>query len=174
MWLSDCQSKAQPVAYGARRPSAAATAFSATASAEAMPRGRRRRALSARSATVAAGFVLGLALLLVAPLSGCVTKAQADAQARAAFLAGQQQARMELQQNHGPTVKLIGAVKTPVIPWTPELTLANAILAAGYYGPADPAGIVIMRNGQTIPVDPKQLLNGHDVPLESGDAVQIK
>jgi len=144
------------------------------ATVETMPRRRRRCALSAHSMTVAAHFLLGLAVLLAVALSGCVTKAQADAQARTAFLAGQQQARLEMQQNHGLTVRLIGAVKTPVIPWSQDLTLAKAILAAGYYGPADPAGIVIMRNGQAIPVDPKQLLNGQDVPLESGDAVQIK
>jgi molybdopterin converting factor small subunit len=30
-----------------------------------------------------------------------------------------------------------------------------------------------MRNGRAIKVDPNQLLNGEDVPLQTGDVVQI-
>ena len=112
---------------------------------------------------------IALALLL----TGCVTKAKADAQARAAFLAGQQQATQRLQQPLGPKVIFVGPVDNPSVPWTPELTLAKAIVSAGYHGP-DPTDIIIVRNGQGTRLDPHKLLNGEDVPLAAGDVVCVK
>ena len=112
-------------------------------------------------------------IALALALTGCVSKAKADAQAHAAFLAGQQQAMQRLQQPLGPKVIFLGTVDNPAVLWTPELTLAKAIVTAGYHGP-DPTDITILRNGQTIHVDPNKLLNGEDVPLESGDIVSVK
>ena len=77
------------------------------------------------------------------------------------------------QQPQSPIVTFIGPVKNPTIAWTAELTLAKAILAAGYIGAGEPKHIMIVRNSQAIPVDPKQLLRGEDVPLASGDLVQL-
>jgi hypothetical protein len=113
--------------------------------------------------------------ILVPTLSGCVSKSKANAQARAAFVAGQQEAmaRMTQQQPNKPFVTFIGPVKTPTIAWTQDLTLARAILAAGYLGPGEPSQIMIVRNTQAIPIDPKRLLSGEDIPLASGDLVQI-
>jgi protein involved in polysaccharide export with SLBB domain len=116
---------------------------------------------------------LGLLLLLALALTGCVSKATADAQARAAFLAGQQQALAHLQQTQGPSITISGQVKNSTVPWNQDLTLAKAIVAAGYFGP-DPTEIVIVRSGQETRVDPKQLLNNEDVPLDSGDLIRIQ
>jgi protein involved in polysaccharide export with SLBB domain len=104
---------------------------------------------------------------------GCVTRTKARADAQAAFIAGQQQAMAGIQRTQGASVTIIGPVRNPIVPWTEDMTLAKAILAADYTGPTDPNDIVIMRNGRAIKVDPNQLLNGEDVPLQTGDVVQI-
>ena len=128
--------------------------------------------------------LLGLVSLLVISyssffLTGCVSKARAKAEAQAAFLAGQQQAmvrmqQQQLQQVRGTTVSFVGPVTNPNVPWTQGLTLANAIVAAGYTGAAEgPSHIFIVRNGQAIQVDPKQLMSGQDQPLEAGDVIQL-
>jgi molybdopterin converting factor small subunit len=116
-------------------------------------------------------------LLLAAALGGCVSKSKAKAQARAAYLAGQQQAMTRMQltqtQGQGPCVTVNGEVRNHVVLWTEGLTLAKAVLAADYYGTADPGQIIIVHNGIAIRVDPKQLLTGVDVPLQPGDIVQL-
>jgi hypothetical protein len=111
------------------------------------------------------------ALALVA--AGCVTKSKAKADAQAAYIAGQQQAMMRMSQPQTPVVTFIGPVRNPMVQWNEGLTLANAIVAAGYQAPKDPAQIMIVRKGQAIPVDPKKLLEGEDIPLVAGDLVQI-
>lgn len=113
--------------------------------------------------------------LLGASLSGCITKAKADAQARAAFVAGEQQAMLNMEQlkARGPTVTVIGEVKNQRIPWTSELTLAKAVVAAEYFGSKDPGEIVIVRQGKAMRYDPKKLLEGEDVPLEPQDLIQL-
>jgi hypothetical protein len=119
----------------------------------------------------AIGFLASFALAFVAV--GCVTKSKAKAEAQAAFLAGQQQATIRMSQPHQPVVTFIGPVRNPTVQWSQNLTLAKAIIAAGYAPPSDPKQIMIVRNGQAIPVDPKKLLEGEDIPLVAGDLVQI-
>jgi hypothetical protein len=111
-------------------------------------------------------------------LVGCVTKSKAKADAQAAFLAGQQQAmvrmqQQQLQQARGAVVSIVGPVSNPNIAWTEDLTVAKAILAAVYTGNGDPSHIFIIRNGQAIQLDPKQLMSGQDPPLQPGDVVQL-
>ena len=72
------------------------------------------------------------------------------------------------------SVSVLGPVRHPLIPWTEDLTLAKAVVAADYYLKDTPREIVIVRAGKPMPVDVKQLLAGEDVPLEAGDVVQIK
>jgi hypothetical protein len=116
-------------------------------------------------------------LLLAVALAGCVSKSKADARARAAFMAGQQQAVARMQQvqaqTQGPSVTVNGEVRNRVIPWTEGLTLAKAVLAADYYGAKDPGELIIVHNGIGTRVDPKQLLSGVDIFLEAGDIVQL-
>ena len=64
-------------------------------------------------------------------------------------------------------------VRNRIVPWTDGLTLAKAVIAADYYGAADPGQIIIVHNGMAIRVDPKQLLTGVDIPLQPGDIVQL-
>ena len=112
-------------------------------------------------------------LVLAAILSGCTTKSSANAAARKAYAAGQQQALERILQTRN-SVTVIGPVRNPLVPWTQDLTLAKAIVASDYYAKSNPREIVIVRNGQPVPVDPNQLLAGDDVPLEAGDVVQIR
>jgi hypothetical protein len=108
---------------------------------------------------------------------GCVTKSKADAKAREAFLAGQQQAMVRMQQTQpqtqGPSVTVNGEVRNHVVPWTEGLTLAKALLAADYYGTADPGQIFVVHNGRATRIEAKQLLTGVDIPLQPGDIVQL-
>jgi hypothetical protein len=113
-------------------------------------------------------------LIFSTALAGCTTKAKAKVREHAAFVAGQQEVLMRLQQAQDTNVTLIGPVKNPVISWTEDLTLAKALLAAQYQSQRAPRQIIIMRGGQAIAMDPNQLLNGEDVPLQAGDRVEIR
>ena len=114
-----------------------------------------------------------LLLACAVALSGCVSKAKADARTRAAFIAGQQRAMMELQQNQnrGPLVTFMGPVRNRTIPWTVDLTLAKALVAAQYEGIGDPIEIVLIRSGEARHISVQQLLNGQDIPLQPQDVI---
>jgi hypothetical protein len=120
--------------------------------------------------------LLVVTVALAIPLIGCVSKKQADARAQAAFVAGEAQATVAARQAQirGPTVTIIGTVRTPLVPWTADLTLAKALVTANYYGKTDPTEITIQRNGQEIQYDPKKLLGGEDVQLEPSDVIMLK
>ena len=108
---------------------------------------------------------------------GCVSKSKAQAQARAAYLAGQQEAMMRMQQtqmqSQGPSVAIRGEVRNPVVPWTEGMTLRQVLVAADYRGATDPAQIIIVHNGIGRQYDPKQLFNGPEIPMYAGDTVQL-
>jgi len=112
--------------------------------------------------------------LIVIALTSCTTKSKSKAQARAAFVAGQQQAIARMLQPREPMVRVVGDVHNHILPWTEDLTVARAVIAAGYAGRVDPRVILIVRNAQEIRIDPRQLLGGEDVPLESGDVLEIR
>jgi hypothetical protein len=125
----------------------------------------------------------GVVLALVA--QGCVSKATARKQAQQAYIAGQQQAVQQMRQQGTvveeglpqttqPTVRLLGNVRKSSVPWTPDLTLAKALVEGEYTGASDPVEIYIVRGGLARPVDPAKLISGQDVPLQAGDTVQVK
>jgi hypothetical protein len=116
-------------------------------------------------------YLFSLALIV----NGCVTKKAAEAQARAAFAAGERKALMSMPPPSAQGLNIIfkGDVQNPMVPWTPEMTLAKAIVAAGYNGPTDPTSIIIVRNGKAMQVDPRKLLKGEDVPLQPLDIVAL-
>lgn len=119
--------------------------------------------------------VLALALSLAGLLNGCISKSKAEAQARAAYLAGRRDATAQWQQeSRGPGVLFVGPVNQPFVKWSEGLTLGHAIVDAGYSAPVDPRNVVVRRNGQGIQVDPKRLLQGDDFPLEPGDIVELQ
>lgn len=113
------------------------------------------------------------AVLLLA--TGCVSKSEARRMQQEAFAAGQQQAAAAAANRTQPaTVTVQGDVKNESIPWTRDLTLAQAIVSAEYQGMSDPSRIVIIRQGQSIPINPRDLLHGKDVPLEPGDVIDLQ
>jgi hypothetical protein len=124
---------------------------------------------------ISAAAIFLTSLLLAAAAAGCVSKSKAAAQAREAFFAGQREAEQRMQrQPQIPNVTILGEVRNHTVPWTEDLTLARALIAAGYSGRADPTDIVIIRNGQGTQVAPQKLLSGEDVPLQAGDVVTIR
>jgi hypothetical protein len=107
-----------------------------------------------------------------------VSKSKADARARAAFLAGQQQAAMMAASRQAPvqglTVTVLGEVKNNLVPWTADLTVAKAVIAADYYGTSDPKEILVQRGAQEIHCNPAKLLAGEDLQLQPNDVVLLK
>jgi hypothetical protein len=119
--------------------------------------------------------ILFCATLAIAslPLSGCVTKSKADAMAKQAFIAGEK--RGELLQSQSHSVWVVGNVRQPVVPWTEDLTLAKAIVAADYLSNRDPGLITVFRNGQPpFRISAQQMLKGVDLPLLAGDRIEIR
>jgi hypothetical protein len=106
-------------------------------------------------------------------IAGCVSKTKSRMNAQQAFIAGQQQAMMAMQQK-ATTVEIRGDVKNMTIPWTQDLTLAKAIVAAEYQGRHDPTSVLILRNGAGIEIKAAELLQGHDEPLLPGDIINIR
>lgn len=105
---------------------------------------------------------------------GCVSKAKAKRDAQAAFIAGQHEATRRAQMAlQGPSVTINGPVNTPVLPWTEDLTLAQAIVQAEYTAPGEPAEVFLVRSGRAFRLDLQQLFSGRDVPLEPGDIIQL-
>ena len=118
------------------------------------------------------GGVPVILLLSAALFCGCVTKSKADAQVREAYLAGQN-AALHQQEEQAEGVTVIGPVRNPDVPWVEGLTLTQAIATAKYLGQHDPKEIILTRQGESAKLAPKMLLNGVDVPLEPGDIITI-
>jgi protein involved in polysaccharide export with SLBB domain len=115
-----------------------------------------------------------LAITALLPVCGCVSKSTAEAQARAAYMAGQKDAYAKIVAEDRTNITVVGDVKSPKVPWVEGMTLAQAIATADYTGIMNPKEITLMRRGQRAAIDPKNLLNGHDVPLEPGDTIFIQ
>ena len=105
--------------------------------------------------------------------SGCTTRSKANARAREAFVAGQRAGFSQADDARRTNIRVLGPVRQPEIAWTDGLTLARVIAAAGYSDARDPRTIVVIRQREQIPFDPKALLRGDDLPLEPGDTVEI-
>jgi hypothetical protein len=114
-------------------------------------------------------------LLLVATLTGCVSKSKSRGVAERAFLEGQRQALIEQQERRQPVVWVRGDVRNPRVAWSEGMTLAQAILAAQYTGNWDPRFISVTRSGEVQLVNTRRLLRGQDDPLlEPGDIVEVR
>jgi hypothetical protein len=116
-----------------------------------------------------------LLMSAVLALNGCVSKSKALEQARMAYLAGQRDALAQMQKQPGEgSVTFVGPVNNRVVTWSQGLTLAKAIVNAGYNSQIDPMGILIHRTNGVIQIDPKRLLSGDDFPLQPGDIVEFQ
>jgi hypothetical protein len=122
-------------------------------------------------------------LILALAATGCTTSRSARLAQQNAFLAGQNQAlrqQLEEQQQQAqqaaalPSVTIIGPVQNSHVPWVAGLTLAQAIATANYLDSNPPAQVVITRNGESATISTSTLINGPDVPLESGDIVELR
>lgn len=116
--------------------------------------------------------VISILILVLLAATGCVSKQQDEEHARAAYLAGQK-AAYESMGHTMLEITVLGDVKQHQIPWKDGLTLAKAIAMANYTGTNDPTQIVLKRNSVQTSVDPKDLLNGRDMTLQSGDTIVI-
>jgi hypothetical protein len=114
--------------------------------------------------------------LLILPLAaaGCVSKTTAQAEARAAYAAGQRDAYARIADAQRTGIKVVGPVQNPQVPWVEGLTLAQAIATANYTADGTPKEILLLRRGESAVIDPKDLLNGRDVPLEPGDTITLR
>jgi hypothetical protein len=116
----------------------------------------------------------GAWVFLIATLfCGCVTRSHANARAREAYLAGQKAAFASMA-GQGQGVVIAGPVQYPNVPWVEGLTLSQAIATANYTSHRNPKAITITRQGEEISVNPRDLLNGHVVPLQPGDTITIR
>lgn len=114
-----------------------------------------------------------LPLFIAMAASGCVSKSKANAQARAAYLAGKQEGMAVKAE--GPSVWIVGNVRQPIVHWNEGLTLAKALIIANYLGQGDPGQIIVYRAGQPpLNYNPKDLLRGNDMPLEAGDRIELR
>ncbi len=113
-------------------------------------------------------------LLLSLAASGCVSKSKARADAHAAYLAGQRDAYAHITASQNMSIKVNGPVQNHEVPWVEGLTLAQAIATANYTASGNPQEILLLRRGENAAVDPRDLLNGHDVPLEPGDTITLR
>ena len=109
-------------------------------------------------------------LAVAVVLAGCVSRKTAQSQAQASFLAGQQQAGQQM-----PVVFVRGEVRKNFVPWHEGLTLAEAVAAADYHGVRDPKTIVMTRQGASVTVNVRQLLQGRDnLELQPGDVLELR
>ena len=114
-----------------------------------------------------------LVVVLALSAAGCVSKSQSRLESQNAFLAGQNaELRQRLAQYNGIT--FIGAVQNTQVPWVAGLTLAQAVATANYTGQDEPRAVVITRQGDSAVLDASVLFSGKDIPLESGDIVEIR
>ena len=118
-------------------------------------------------------FLYVILILALGALTGCVTRSQANAQARAAYAAGERAAYQTLAA-HMTDIIVLGDVQKHDLPWVAGLTLAQALATANYVGLQNPQEIIVKRNSVEIPVDPRQLMRGQsDMLLQPGDTVSV-
>ena len=117
-------------------------------------------------------FLAGILILALVTATGCVSKSTAEAQARAAFIAGQKSAYQSMVASQTDII-VLGNVQKHDLPWTTGMTLAQVITDAQYSGKQDPTDILVKRNSVQTRVDPKQLLNGQDMTLLPGDTIIV-
>jgi hypothetical protein len=122
----------------------------------------------ARSASAAL-----ISALLISLAGGCASKKKHGMEGYHSMIRAQEEA-MTLQLQGQPAVFFRGPVQKPIVIWRENLTLAEALLEAGYVDKFSPHSIRISRQGQNYNVNVQRLLRGSDNPLlEPGDVVEV-
>lgn len=114
-----------------------------------------------------------LTLLVLASLTGCVSRSRERADLKSAFRAGEQkgEALAEAKRNG---ISFTGQVLVPIVPWTEGLTLADAIVAAHWTGLHDPRLIIVTnRNGERMELMPEEAVMAGELPLAPGDTIEL-
>ena len=75
----------------------------------------------------------------------------------------------------GNSVSVSGQVRRTVIPWNETLTLRQAFILSGYFGPSSGMQLGVHR-GKEMPmyIDMQNLYHGQDMLLEPGDRIEIQ
>lgn len=120
-------------------------------------------------------FLLFFFAGLIALTGGCKsTKKKRSGMEGYNELIRQQQQAMAVEQMQHPSVYFRGAVQRQVVSWRENLTLAEAILEAGYTNPLSPRSIRVTRGGRVYTIDIRRLMRGtENPPLEPGDLVEV-
>jgi hypothetical protein len=113
-------------------------------------------------------------ILLSLAASGCVSKTKDRSDARAAYLAGRRDAFAIVAATQRTSITVNGPVQNHDVPWVEGMTLAQAIATANYTASGNPKEIILLCRGESATIDPGDLLNGHDVPLEPGDTITLR
>jgi hypothetical protein len=120
-------------------------------------------------------LALVLSVAAASLMGGCASQSQMakpDARAYQAYIAGQRDAT-GIPQNRAVTIQ--GDVKNHMVPWTEDLTVAKALVAAEYKGSWDPHQIWVRRGTNRYNVNVRSLLAGKEDPaLEPGDVIEIR
>jgi len=117
-------------------------------------------------------------LSLALTVTSCLSKSRSQDRARKAFLEGRKTgaaaATQQLQQPQATVVTVLGEVRNPVIPWTPGLTLAQAIAQAQHLGRRTPRAVVLSHGEESATLHPDFVLqNGATIQLEPGDVIEL-
>ncbi|MGC8829174.1 MAG: hypothetical protein ACP5MG_03210 [Verrucomicrobiia bacterium] len=105
-------------------------------------------------------------------LISCTTRSSAEKRAREAFIQGQMLAHTQSAQQ---IVTVRGDVMNPTIPYTKDLTLAKALLAARWRGIREPSFITIIRGEESFKLRTRDFfVAGEDLPLEAGDIIVLE
>jgi hypothetical protein len=120
-------------------------------------------------------ILLNWLLLLVLAANGCASKSKARAEAQAAYNAGQAAAYRQALEQQRTSIRVVGNVRNPEIPWTNGLSLMEAIIQADCTDRGTPREIILFHKNepQPIRIDMKAFLKGEDMLLEPGDTIEI-
>jgi hypothetical protein len=116
------------------------------------------------------GNIVTLLLVITITVAGCVSEKEARRREVKAYWTAQQQNAAQASKF---SVFVMGNVANHTIPWTVDLTLAKALIAASYLGEGNPGNIAVTRNGETVNIAPVRVLRGYDFPLEAGDRIEL-
>lgn len=118
-------------------------------------------------------LVLLLSHLVVLGCVGCSSKKGLGRDGYNQLVRSQQQA-IQIEQMQHPAVYVRGPVQKPIVAWREGLTLAEALLDAGYTQTLSPRAIRVTRAGRVYPIDVRRLLRGTENPvLEPGDQIEV-
>jgi len=114
--------------------------------------------------------LLGLGLVM----AGCKSSQKGAGRDGYNQLIRSQQQALAIDQMGAPAVYFVGPVQQPVVLWREDLSLAEALLEAGYKSQFSPHAIRVTRQRRTYNVDVQRLLRGTENPaLEPGDRIEV-